>query len=339
MKTDKTTQTVLINGICCLSGARIASLLSEDEHLRVIGLGRTEPVAPVGRAEVHTATLNGSQMVAFLRAEHVDVVVHLEMAGEEQPARSREDAIQHNVLNTMELLGACAAASVKRVVVRSSTLVYGAHHTLPMLIGEEYPIARPGQPGLLRDYIELEQFAEQFAAKHPETTIVRLRCAGLVGSGVWSPLANYLLQSSPPALLGFDPRIQVLHLEDAATAFVLAATTENIAGAFNIASDGVVTLNQAIRLSGRLPAQVPDVVADMAAQVGFGRVLLAGWPYERAALRYSCVADTQRARDVLGWSPAYDAETALREMHAGEHLRKERANPLSPFFGNKRPLN
>ena len=61
-------------------------------------------------------------------------------------------------------------------------------------------------------------------------------------------------------MLGFDPRLQFCH-EDDATEVLLRAATESHPGVYNVAGDGVVYLSQCIRLSGRIPVSLPTPVA------------------------------------------------------------------------------
>lgn len=305
--------TILINGIDSLLGARVARQLSSRAEVQLLGLGTQPPRAPVGRAEVLTAALNGRQMVELLRGARVDVVAHLDIAGEEQPATSDETTIRQNVLGTMELLGACAAAGVRRVVVRSSTLVYGASYEHPAFISEDQPIARPGRPGLTRDYIEIDTFATDFARKRRDLQVVVLRCASLAGGDVSSPFMRYLARRNPITLFGFDPRIQVLHPDDAATAFTQAAL-HAVDGPLNLAANDPVKLVRAIRLTGRQPLPLFEPLTTATGVLGYERQLLAGWPFEWGFLRYSCVVDTRRARHDLGWTPEHSAEEILRGL-------------------------
>ena len=305
--------TILINGIDGLIGARVAQLLSERPGLRLIGLGDATPPAPVGRAEWLTARLSGNQLVELLRAEGVTAVIHLAFAGAERPATSREAAVQQNVLGSMELLGACAAAGVKRVVVRSHTGVYGASPLNPTFIDEDRPLARGSLSGLLRDYAELEQFVGEFAAQRPELSVVRLRCAPVIGG--WSPLGDYLRQPGPRKLAGFDPCIQLLHFEDAAAAFALAATAPASSGAYNLAADDTLCLSQLIKQAGQQPVALLEPV--VSAGLALGNLgMLGHWPFDLSFMRHSCVADTRRAKEQLGWAPAHSAVESLQALRA-----------------------
>jgi UDP-glucose 4-epimerase len=107
-------------------------------------------------------------------------------------------------------------------------------------------------------------------------------------------------------LLGFNPRIQVLHPDDAAAAFALAAR-HTASGAVNLAAADPLPLAQAIRLAGKQPAPLPGML-----------LRTTDWPYGRDFLRYSCVGDTRRARAVLAWEPTYSARSILRELATNE---------------------
>jgi UDP-glucose 4-epimerase len=321
--------TILINGIDSLLGARIAQMLTPHDDLKLVGLGRTLPAAAVGRTETLIAPLDGQQMAELLRAEQIDVVIQLAMLGEEQPSYHRETAVQQNVLANMQLLGACAAAGVQRIVVRSSSLVYGAHSNHPAFIGEEQVRSRVSGTSLLNNYVELDHFATDFARKHPQLSITVLRCAGLVGGNLPSPFTRYLMRPMPPMLIGFNPLIQVLHPEDAAAAFARAATS-SVSGAFNLAAEAPLTLAQAVRLAGRQPAPLASTFLQASALFGVKHTRPNEWPFKPDFLRYNCIVDTRRARQELGWQPLYRAEASLRELRAGcpdnnEHARAEYA--------------
>ncbi len=311
---------VFINGIDGLFGAKIAQALSANPTVTIIGLGRTTPSAPVGRAEYLTARLSGRQLRELLRIEQIDVVIHLAFAGAESPIASREDAVQQNVLGSMELLGACVGSRVRRVLVQSHTAVYGANPLNPSLITETRPIARSHAPSVIRDYTEVEQFLTDFALQHPALCIVPLRCASLLGA--WSPIIDYLTQTEPHMLVGFDPCLQFLHLDDAVAGFALAALAPTC-GAFNLAADETLCLSQAIKLVGKQPKLVLEPVVSLALALG-SRDALGLWPFEPSFLRHSCVTDTTKARNELGWAPTHTASAALQALNANDQAVEHR---------------
>jgi UDP-glucose 4-epimerase len=313
--------TVLINGIGGVLGAYVARRLSEQDAVTVIGLARREPPAPVGSAEWLVARLSGLQLAELLRAEHVDTVIHLDFAGADAPAEGREAAVQQNVLGTMEVLGACAAAGVSQVVVRSHIGIYGANPLNPTLISESRPVARSGLNGLLRDLGEVERFVTEFAAKHPELRVATMRLAPIVGG--WSPLIEYFAQPSPRTVIGFDPSLQLIHIEDAVEAIVRAALSP-CTGAFNLAADDTICVSQAIRLSGQQPVPTLESMIGLSAAIG-DRTKLRPWPFDITFLRHSCIVDTRRAKEVLEWSPTHSAADSIRNARLNGHATDDRA--------------
>lgn len=309
-------KTVLICTIDNPLGARVAQLLSHSEKHRkdtpvqVIGMSHTASIEPSPWLRMQTPPLTGHQLAEFLRAERVDVVVQTEVAGEGRPAPDYETALQQYVIGSMLLLGACVAGGVRRVVLRSSTLVYGAHPRQPAFIAEGSSFYRSQQSRLIRNYIEVDTFASEFARKHPNLEIVILRCAPIVGDGFQSPLVHYLTQPRPRVILGFNPRTQLLHPEDAARAFALAArgTTK---GAFNLAADDPLKLTQVIRLAGQQPIPLPAPLLTAAAGLGYEQAILGAWPFGAGFLRYSCVGDIRRAHQELQWQPEHPAKNTV----------------------------
>ena len=305
--------TALITGIHGRLAALVAGVLAGQADVRVIGVDRGPPEKLLRGVEMRVSDLRGRPLLELLRSTGADVVVHLAQIGEERSAPGRETAVQGNVISTMELLGACVVAGVRRVVLRSSTLIYGARHDLPAFVTEAAPARPAGHAGLVHNYVEIERFVGDFAGKHPDLSIAVLRCAGLVGAAVSSPLARYFGQPLPPVLLGFDPRIQVLHPDDAAVAFALAALANGVDGPFNLAADDPLTLSHAIQLADRRSLPLPGPLFDAAELFGAAR-RIGVLPFDVDFLRYSCVADPRRAHETLGWTPQHTAEAALREL-------------------------
>jgi UDP-glucose 4-epimerase len=262
-------------------------------------------------ASHHIPLPRGGALEALLRELSPTVVVHLDQPGEESPGD------RAGQLQTIDLLGACAAAGVGRVVLRSSTLVYGASAESPALLRESAPLRAEQMPGLQRDYVAIEQAAQLAAQRAPTMGVALLRCAPLVGGGVHSPIARYLRQPRPLTLRGFDPRLQLLHVDDAVVAFALAALGA-ARGPFNLAAADVISLGRAIRLAGRQPLPLgPLAFSGARLTQPLTGPIRASLPFDPAFLQYACVADTARARDLLGWAPQHTAADAASSLAEG----------------------
>ena len=65
-----------------------------------------------------------------------------------------------------------------------------------------------------------------------------LRYQPEIGPGLDAPLVRYLSLPVVPTQLGFDPRLQLVHAEDA-TGALDAATMNPVRGAVNVAPSGI----------------------------------------------------------------------------------------------------
>lgn len=308
-------------------GYRVAQRLRQHTDQRLIERVCTGPL-DFAHGDVLVNSAAAQQLIDLFRAEQVQTVIHLDLLGEDMPVANSEGAFQHNVLGTLALLGVCLHAGVRRVVLRSSTLVYGASNRNPMFIGEHAPVVKMRRSGLLRDYCELDLLAQQFARNHPQLEVVLLRCAGIVGDRAWSPLSAYLMQPAPPVMAGYSPRIQMLHPDDAAQAFVQAALGQQ-RGAFNLAARDPLGLGHAIRRSGRQPRPLLPLPSPLAAVVGQQKELTR-WFADLSFLYYACVGDTRRAHAELGWQAQHSTYDLLDAL-AADRRTPSPAAPAEPM--------
>jgi nucleoside-diphosphate-sugar epimerase len=92
---------------------------------------------------------------------------------------------------------------------------------------------------------------------------------------------------------------------------VLAALNPS-GGIFNLAADGTVLLEQAIRLVGKRHLALPEAAfSDLALTRPLLGPIRASLPFDPEFLKYSCIADTSRAKQLLGWQPQHDALATL----------------------------
>jgi UDP-glucose 4-epimerase len=238
-------------------------------------------------------------------------------------ARHSEASFDVNVMGTMKLLGACAEARVHKVVLKSSTSVYGACPENPAFITEDHPLQGSRKYGYTRHLVEIEAFCNGFRRQVPEMILTILRFASIVGLNAETPMTRFLKQPLSPVLLGFDPLMQVIHEKDVVAALVRAIEYDK-PGVFNIAADGVLPLSRLMALAAKIPVPVFHLFAywgvDMLGSAGLSAGKYA--PIELDYLRYPWIADLNRMRQEFGFAPHYTAEEALREFAGEQRLRR-----------------
>src|SRR5699024_3860366 len=100
--------------------------------------------------------------------------------------------------------------------------------------------------GYPKDLIEAEGYVRGFGRRRPDVSITTLRMAIVISPTVDTDLASYFRLPAIPAVLGFDPRMQFLHEDDALDVLRIAATDDR-PGTYNVAGPGPMMLSQIAR--------------------------------------------------------------------------------------------
>jgi UDP-glucose 4-epimerase len=183
----------------------------------------------------------------------------------------------------------------------------------------------PPRSGWGKDSVEVEGYVRGFSRRRPDVDVVTLRLANLVGPAIRTPMTDYFALPVIPTVLGFDPRLQWLHEDDALEAIRLA-TLGQASGVVNVAGDGVISLSQAARWTGHATVPVPLALGG-AVGLLYGQTGLTD--FSREQIRYLSFGrglDTTRMREVLGLRPRYTSRQAFLDFVRSRRL----AGPLSP---------
>jgi len=303
---------VLVDGVASYWGGHVAERLLAEPDLHVIGLDTTPPKQGSGLDFIQSDIRN-PLLTELLREEQVDTYVHLAFL---ESARPNENAFDFNVMGTMKVLSACAEAGVKRVVLRSSTLVYGAQPGNSAFLREDHPLNAKRNFGTLRDLLEIETFCSAFRGQWPQVKLTLLRFAHIIGPTVETPLTRFLRDDAAPTLFGFDPVVQLIHEADVVNALA-HATIYDVPGTYNVAASGAMPLFKLTGLAGKLSVPVLHPLAYLGESVLGAQFTAIDFDY----LRYACVGDLKRMREELEFEPTYTAEAAVREFAAVRQAR------------------
>ena len=200
------------------------------------------------------------------------------------------------------------------MIVRGSAAIYGCEGAAPYFFTEELARQAPLRTRFQRDISELEEYFENFARRHPDLVCCMLRYQPEIGAELDSPLVRYLTLPVVPVQLGFDPRLQLLHADDA-TGALEAAVRNPVRGAVNVAPGGSISLSRILRLCGRPALPIPHPLFGPAMErlnrrLGAGGLLGDGV----RLLRYGRGVDNARLREEVGFEPRYDAVGAVRDL-------------------------
>lgn len=309
---------VALTGAHGFLGSEIIRRLEADRrYYKVVAFDLRKPEFPLEKTQFYKLdlTLPGAdaQLAAILRGEQVDTFVHLAFLSD----FTHRSAWAHELesIGTMHVLNASSESRVKRFVMWSQGICYGANPQNPAYLREDHPLDGVSGPNdtFFADKIDAERQVHQFGAERPEVTVTVLRMAPILAPGGINFISRMLANRTIPVLLGYDPLLQLLHPQDACRALKQVVDHEH-PGVFNIASGGVLPLRTVIGLLGRMPIPMPASLATRVSRVLWMGQIIDVPPSFLSFLRYPCVLDIDKARSELGFEPEHDIHSILAEL-------------------------
>jgi UDP-glucose 4-epimerase len=299
---------VLITGICGRLGRRLARRLHRERT--VIGIDRRDFEGRPKDIAHHQIDIRRKKTQDIFRQERLGAVVHLGIMHD--PRVSQMEHHSWNVAGFQRLLEYVAQYDVPKLIVLSSANVYGPRPDNPQFLTEDAPLLGGAAFSDIRDLIEVDMLAQSFFWKRPETETVILRPVHILGSVRNAP-SNYLRLPIIPMLMGFDPMVQVIHQDDVVSA-VVHALTPGLRGIYNIAGPPPLPLSHILEKTGRPRVNVPHFLAKSVIQRLF-RFRATSFPApELDHIRYVCMVDDRRAREIIGHAPAHDIDETVRAV-------------------------
>ena len=247
---------ILVTGLGTFWGGRVAQALEQDPTVDiVVGLDTKPPSVELERTEFVRVDENYSILARIVKATQVDTIVHtfLVVNSDQMRARAMHEI---NVIGTMNLFAAASAAgsTVRNVVVKSSSLVYGSAVGDPTWFSEDTPRTKLPRNRVERSLVDVEGYVHDFAEDNPHVNVSLLRFSNVLGSDIVTPISQLLQQPVVPYILGFDPRLQFVHETDVVRSIAYVLDNE-VPGIFNVAGDGLLPWSEvaAICAKRRVP--------------------------------------------------------------------------------------
>jgi UDP-glucuronate 4-epimerase len=300
----------LVTGAAGFIGSRLAARLIADGH-EVHGVDAFTAAYDPAAKRANLELLLRNEAFAFeeldLRSAPLEPVVGTDVVFHQaaQPGvRSSwgdgfDDYVGNNVLATQRLLEACRSVGTPRIVLASSSSVYGEAERHPT---PEDVVPRPVSPyGVTK--LAAEQLLTAYAANFGLSGVA-LRYFTVYGPGQRPDMAFHrfilaALRDEPVELFGDGEQTRDVTYVDDAVAATLAAAAADATGAVNVGGGSQVAVNEVLDVVGRLTGSVVKVERLEAAP---------------GDVRHTS-ADIGRARSLLGYEPAVGIEEGLaREL-------------------------
>ena len=316
---------VLVTGLGTFWGGRVAQALEADPSVDVIvGLDTHEPTVELERTEYVRVDANYSILSRIVRATQVDTIIHTFLVVD-PTQMSRRAMHEINVIGTMNLFAAASAAqsTVRNVIVKSSTMVYGCAPEDPVWFREDTPRSRPARRNIERSIEAVEGYVRDFAEDNPHVNVSLLRFSNVIGSELETPLTRLLGLPIVPSIFGFDPRFQFVHEHDVVRS-ILFAFEHDLPGVFNVAGDGLLPWSEVAALCGKRTIALPPIGTGLLAsplrQIGIDL------PEEyHALLKYGRGVDNRRLKE-YGFRYSFTSTEAVEAFISAVRLRNTVGN-------------
>ena len=300
---------VLIVGVARGQGRLLARRLSRD--LKVVGVDTDEWERRPAGVPFYRTDVRSRAFEDAMRKEQPDAVVHLGTVRHFRgPETQRFDV---NVRGTRKLLDHCRSYGVKKLVVLSTSYVYGALPDNPSFMAEDHPLLAGRNYPEIRDLVEVDSLATAFMWQYPDIRTSILRPVPTLGYYSDNSIVSYLRQSRVVVMMGFNPMLQFMHEEDLVEAVALALE-RRLRGIFNVTGPGEVPLRVAIRETGGRPLPLPEPVARPLLARLFRLGLVRIPPGAIDYIKYPCTIAGERFARETAFRPLFGLKDSFRSL-------------------------
>ncbi|MEU6341884.1 NAD-dependent epimerase/dehydratase family protein [Streptomyces sp. NPDC046977] len=305
---------VLVTGSAGFIGSHLAHVLVQA-GTTVVGVDRRDP-ATDATAAANLSPLSGQPGYVHITADLIncaiepllldaDAVFHIAGVPGVRPSWGPQfgDYLASNVLTTHRVLEASTRIGVPRLVVASSSSVYGQTANGASVEADR---PQPTSPYAVTKLAE-EQLCLAYATRPNSPSIVALRYFTVYGprqrADMFTHRALQAAMTGQPLRLYGDGRQRrdFTYIDDVVAATIAAATVPTAQGVINVGGGSNASLLEVINIVTSLVGRDIQIQQDRARS---GDVLLTR-------------ADPSRAHEVLGWRPRVDLHNGLHaHMHA-----------------------
>lgn len=317
-KTKPTKRNILITGVSSTVGRHLAMHLMNDTRVgRIIGTSSvpaprffqtfdSDRFSYVQADILRTRQLKNLFGSSEYHEADINTVAHLSFIS--HPNRRGHRVHRFNVEGTKTLLDACIERGVDKFVFKSSDVVYKLDHTNPVYLSEDADLNHdPDADQWIKDRVAAEMICRA-KMDSVNTDIIILRFGNIIGRNVNAQLNSYFDGRVIFKALGYNPMVNLLHMGDVIRA-IRAAIFTSANGIFNIAGIDTAPISTFADLNHRacvsLPKQMLPVVNWAMRKAGLTDYY---YTVDRERMRYPCLLDTERAKNILGFEPTGTVE-------------------------------
>ena len=310
---------ILITGAAGYIGSQLVQKLekeisTEEKSWRIIATDiRDKPQYEVGP---HTTYLKmdvrAPEFSDFMKEQEIDTVVHLATIVTPGKKSNREFEYSVDVLGTQNVLDACVANGVNRIIVTSSGAAYGYHADNPEWLVEDNLLRGNEEFAYSHHKRLVEEIMADYRKKHPELEQVIFRIGTILGKNVNNQITALFEKPVVLAIRGSESPFVFIWDQDVVACLIQAISNETT-GIYNVAGDGAVTITNLGRILGKKVVRLPAGIIKNGLFV-LKRLNLTQYGEEQINfLRYRPVLDNTRLKNEFGFTPTYTSREVFEK--------------------------
>ncbi|WP_434290690.1 SDR family oxidoreductase [Celeribacter sp. SCSIO 80788] len=289
---------VLVTGA---AGAVGSALLAElaGKGMEVVATDLRPPAdLPEGMRFV-ALDVGGSDPDRVIGAERPEVVIHL--ASIVTPT-TREVAHRVDVIGSRNILDACLAHGVRRLVVTSSGAAYGYYADNPVPLRESDPVRGNPEFAYSDHKRQVEEMLAEARGTRPEFEQVVFRVGTVLGAGLENQITALFHKPRLLALSGSESPFVFIWTRDLAR-ILARAIAEGPVGIYNVAGDGALGVSDLARALGKPVLRLSPWAIRAALAVAHPLGLSRYGPEQVRFLQYRPVLDNTALKERFGYVP------------------------------------
>ncbi|MBL8479355.1 MAG: SDR family oxidoreductase [Sterolibacteriaceae bacterium] len=293
---------VLVTGSSGYLGSQVVAALAARGDIGVIALDLRDPAQRLPGVIYESADIRAAEVDAIVSRHRPRVVVHLASIVTPGKKSNREFEFSVDVGGTRNLLEACLAHGVRRIIVSSSGAAYGYHADNPEWLSEADPV-RGNQSFAYSWHKRLvEEMLAEYRASQPQLEQIVFRIGTILGATVHNQITDLFEKPRLIAIKGSDSPFVFIHDQDVVGAIVQGVDS-TVTGIFNVAGDGKLSIFEiAERLGKRCVVLQPGLL--QAALWLLKKLGMTQYgPEQIDFLRYRPVLANRRLKEEFGYVP------------------------------------
>ncbi len=304
-----------ITGVSGYIGKLLAKRLEGyGDCKKIVGIDIRNPDFTFQKMLFYNADVRDRSVGDIFEKEKIDTLVHLAFIF--TPIRDMKKSYDININGTSNILKNAAKRKIKRIMIFSSTVAYGAHRDNAQFLTEESPIRGNNDFFYTRDKAEVEIITDKFRNEYKDIIIMNVRPSIIFGPNVDNHISRYIDRPVVPFISGYNPDFQFVHENDLIDACMLFFD-KNVSGSFNIVGRDPLPVKSIPALGGRKIIDIPFGVFYLMNELMWQmRIPLVEMPASMSSIiMYRWIASGEKAKRELGFVPKYSTADAVLDFY------------------------